>query len=100
MSADKISKMGVKRLGHTTKTFLGNVTGITDLKRISEVAHVPMHFLKETHMVEYDSSKDVIKSIKNVKKKTTLEENISHLKSVFLKIYKIIIARIEEDEKD
>ena len=106
--ADKITNMPrrrrlfiSKRTYHRVKRTnnLGEIRYFYGLKNISDLVHVPVHFLEARHMIDYDDKKDIIKKKTSSQFKDCMEK-IEKFKDVFLNIYKTMMLIIEEDARE
>ena len=80
-----------------TKT-LGEIRNFFSLQGISNMVHVPVHFLQERHLVKYEKNEDSVKNMTG-KEKEDYIVRVKQFKEVFDGIYSNITTLIGAEEK-
>jgi cellulose biosynthesis protein BcsQ len=89
-----VSKRSYKKCKRTNK--IGEVREFWGLKNISDIAHIPVPFLDDRHLIQYENDTSQVSPLKNDKRIKQLE-SIQRFKEVFSEIYSTIIKIINED---
>jgi len=78
---------------------LGEIRNFFSLQGISDMVHIPVHFLKERHMVKYVKGEGMVEIMKT-KEKEEFIERVKQFKHVFDGIYSNITTLIEANQTD
>jgi cellulose biosynthesis protein BcsQ len=78
---------------------LGEIRNFFSLQGISNLVHIPVHFLKERHMVKYEKNEDSVKYLVG-EEKAMFIKRVKQFKQVFDGIYSNITKLIEAEENE
>ncbi len=78
---------------------LGIIRNFNTLKNISDIVHIPVPFLEERHMIEYDHVNDIVRNMPPQNREKFMEKTLK-FRQVFQEIYNTIVMIIHLDNNN